>query len=43
MKAGQALAKEIPGAKFVALDAGHAMMSEAPQPLLHCLTSFLRG
>ena len=43
MKAGQALTKEIPGAKFVALDAGHAMMSEAPQPLLHCLTSFLRG
>ena len=30
-KAGQALAAEIPGARFVALDAGHSMMSEAPR------------
>jgi pimeloyl-ACP methyl ester carboxylesterase len=42
MKAGQALAKEIPGAKFVALDAGHSMMSEAPQALVRALTSFLK-
>src|SRR5690349_16591335 len=33
-KAGQALAKEIPGAKVVTLDAGHSMMSEAPRELL---------
>lgn len=41
MKAGQALAKEIPGAKFVALDAGHAMMSEAPGVLLKALSTFV--
>ena len=43
MKAGQGLAKEIPGARFVALDAGHSMMSEAPRQLLGALASFLRG
>jgi pimeloyl-ACP methyl ester carboxylesterase len=40
-KAGKALAAEIPGAKFVALDAGHSMMSEAPRETLAELRSFL--
>jgi pimeloyl-ACP methyl ester carboxylesterase len=40
-KAGGALAKEIPGAKLVALDAGHSMMSEAPRELLRALRQFL--
>ena len=40
MKAGQALAKEIPGARFVALDAGHSMMSEAPVALRAALSAF---
>ena len=40
-KAGKALAAEIPGAKFVALDAGHSMMSEAPRATLDALRSFL--
>ncbi|MDQ3025259.1 MAG: alpha/beta hydrolase [Pseudomonadota bacterium] len=42
MKAGKALAAEIPGAKLVMLDAGHSMMSEAPRELLHELKNFLR-
>ena len=42
MKAGKALAAEIPGAKLVTLDAGHSMMSEAPRELLHELKNFLR-
>lgn len=37
MKAGQALAREIPGARLVAVDAGHAMMSEAPRETLAAL------
>src|SRR5260221_346846 len=41
-KAGQALAGEIPGAEFVALDAGHSMMSEAPRETLDALRRFLR-
>src|SRR5205085_12348846 len=41
-KAGQALAKEIRGAKVVTLDAGHSMMSEAPRELLKALAGFLR-
>ena len=41
LKAGKALAAEIPGAKLVTLDAGHSMMSEAPRELLHELRSFL--
>jgi pimeloyl-ACP methyl ester carboxylesterase len=41
-KAGQALAKEIPGATFVALDAGHSMMSEAPRGTLEALRAFLK-
>ena len=34
LKAGQAMAKAIPEVRFVALDAGHSMMSEAPRELL---------
>ena len=40
-KAGAALAKEVPGAQFVVLDAGHSIMSEAPRPTLAALTRFL--
>ncbi len=40
-KAGRALASGIPGARFVALDAGHSMMSEAPRELLGALREFL--
>jgi pimeloyl-ACP methyl ester carboxylesterase len=40
-KAGQALAAQIPGAKLVTLESGHAMMSEAPRPTLDALRSFL--
>lgn len=40
-KAGRALAAEIPGARFVALEAGHSMMSEAPRELLRALGDFL--
>ncbi len=40
-KAGEALAREIPGARFVALDAGHSMMSEAPRETLAALGEFL--
>jgi pimeloyl-ACP methyl ester carboxylesterase len=40
-KAGRALAAEIPGARLVALDAGHSMMSEAPRELLAALRGFL--
>ena len=42
-KAGRALASEIPGARFVALDAGHSMMSEAPRETLAALRDFLSG
>ena len=41
IKAGKALAAEVPGARFVELDAGHSMMSEAPRPLLAALAAFL--
>lgn len=41
LKAGKALAAEIAGARFVELDAGHSMMSEAPRPLLGVLKDFL--
>jgi pimeloyl-ACP methyl ester carboxylesterase len=41
LKAGKALASEIPGARFVTLDAGHSMMSEAPRELLSVLRDFL--
>jgi pimeloyl-ACP methyl ester carboxylesterase len=40
-KAGKALAAEIPGATFVALEAGHSMMSEAPRETLAALRNFL--
>lgn len=40
-KAGAALAVQIPGAKLVALDAGHSMMSEAPRATLETLRDFL--
>ncbi len=43
IKAGQALAREIPGARFEAIDAGHAMMSEAPREVLRSLRGFLAG
>jgi pimeloyl-ACP methyl ester carboxylesterase len=41
LKAGRALAAEIPGARFAALDAGHSMMSEAPRATLDALKAFL--
>jgi pimeloyl-ACP methyl ester carboxylesterase len=41
MKAGKALAAEIPGARFATLDAGHSMMSEAPRATLEELREFL--
>jgi pimeloyl-ACP methyl ester carboxylesterase len=40
-KAGEALAREIPGAQFVLLDAGHSAMGEAPRPTLEALSRFL--
>jgi pimeloyl-ACP methyl ester carboxylesterase len=40
-KAGEALAREIPGARYVALDAGHSIMSEAPKATLDALVRFL--
>jgi pimeloyl-ACP methyl ester carboxylesterase len=40
-KSGKALAGEIPGASFVALDAGHSMMNEAPRETLKALRGFL--
>ncbi len=41
MKSGKALAGAIAGARFVALDAGHSMMSEAPRATLEALRDFL--
>jgi pimeloyl-ACP methyl ester carboxylesterase len=41
LKAGRALAAEIEGARFAALDAGHSMMAEAPRALLDLLKGFL--
>lgn len=43
MKAGRALASEIPGARLVTLDAGHSMMSEAPREVLKALAGFVAG
>jgi len=40
-KAGKAVADSIPNARFVALDAGHSMMSEAPRELQQALRGFL--
>ncbi len=42
MKAGKALAAEIPAARVVTLDAGHSMMAEAPREVLAALHDFLR-
>jgi pimeloyl-ACP methyl ester carboxylesterase len=42
-RAGKAVADAIPGARLVALDAGHSMMSEAPRETLAALRDFLRG
>ena len=39
--AGRSLAAEIAGAKLVAIDAGHSMMSEAPRATLEALRAFL--
>ena len=41
MKFGRAMAAQIPGSRFVELDSGHSMMSEAPRPLLATLKEFL--
>lgn len=41
MKAGEALAKEIPGARFEVVDSGHAMTSEAPRVVTALLRDFL--
>ena len=40
-KAAEQVANEIPGARFVVLDAGHSMMSEAPRNTLEALRAFL--
>jgi len=40
-KAGKSAASMLPGARFVALDAGHSMMAEAPRALLRALRDFL--
>jgi pimeloyl-ACP methyl ester carboxylesterase len=40
-KLGQALAAQIPGAQLVVLDAGHAMMIEAPRATRDALRAFL--
>ena len=42
-KAGQALAKEIPGASLAVVDAGHAMTTEAPREVLALLRAHLAG
>ena len=41
VKAGEALSRQIPGARFVPVDAGHAMTSEAPRAILKALREFL--
>ena len=40
-RGGEAIAKQIPGARFERLDAGHSMMSEAPRATLEALRRFL--
>jgi len=42
-RASQSLAERIPGAHLVTLDAGHAMMVEAPRAVLAALRGFLLG
>ncbi|HEX4942795.1 MAG TPA: alpha/beta hydrolase [Usitatibacteraceae bacterium] len=41
LRAGQALAKEIPGARFLAFDAGHSLPTEAPREIAHALRAAL--
>jgi len=41
MKAGQSLAREIPGSHLVVVEAGHAMTSEAPHAVLSALREHL--
>jgi pimeloyl-ACP methyl ester carboxylesterase len=40
-KAGEAVAKQVRGARFVALDAGHSLMNEAPHATREALARFL--
>jgi pimeloyl-ACP methyl ester carboxylesterase len=40
-RAGEAVAKQIPGARFERLESGHSMMSEAPRATLEALRRFL--
>ena len=42
-KAGKSVADRIPGSRFVSVDAGHSMMSEAPRAVLAALREFLSG
>jgi pimeloyl-ACP methyl ester carboxylesterase len=41
LKAGKSVADRIPGSRFMTLDAGHSMMSEAPRELAFALRDFL--
>ena len=43
LKAGQALAKSIPGAKLATVDTGHAMTTEAPRDVLVAIQAHLAG
>jgi pimeloyl-ACP methyl ester carboxylesterase len=43
LKAGRAVAAEIPGAQLKVLDCGHALMAEAPRETLAALRDFLGG
>jgi pimeloyl-ACP methyl ester carboxylesterase len=40
-RGGEAVAREIPGARLVGVDAGHSMMTEAPRETLAALRRFL--
>jgi len=42
-RAGEALAKRIPGARFVLVDAGHTMLSEAPREVLAAMRAAFAG
>lgn len=42
-RAGEALARRIPGARFVLVDAGHSMLSEAPREVLAAMRTALAG
>jgi pimeloyl-ACP methyl ester carboxylesterase len=43
MRAGQALAAEIPGARLAIVDSGHAMTIEAPREVLAALRDHFAG